>query len=192
MYTSMASLSMYTSSDKSSFCLPKWYWIKGRSGPNRSALPLGPLCGSFMVGTWNCRGLFIGNPAKRALSLYFLGKLAKKGHILCLQETYGLPYEVLTELCTLLAGWLVQHSSCHDVHGLDAGGLVGVAILSCPKIVEFCDIKHTVLVPGRVHKVTCDFCCGQFVRPSQVSASPDRCFEIFNARNSGHKKIDII
>ena len=148
-------------------------------------MPLGPLCGSFRVGTWNCRGLFIGDPAKRALSLNFLGKLAKKGHILCLQETHGLPMEVITELCSLLPGWLVKHSSCLDSDGIDAGGLGGVAILICPKIAEFCDVKHTILIPGRVHKVTCEFCCGQLVPPSHVSSSPDRCFEILNAHNFG-------
>ena len=67
-------------------------------------MPLGPLCGSFELGTWNCRVLFIGDPAKRSLSLNFLGKLAMKGHILCLQETHGLPNEVLAELGTLLPG----------------------------------------------------------------------------------------
>ena len=60
---------------------------------------------------------------------------------MCLQETHGLPFEVLTELGILLPGWLVHHSSCHDVHGLDAGGLGGVAILICPEVVEFCGIK---------------------------------------------------
>ena len=110
---------------KSNLLLPKWYWIKGRSGPNRSALPLGPLCGSFKIGTWNCGGLFIGDPAKRTLSLVFWGKLTKKGHILCLQETRGLPSDVITELSTLLPGWLVKHSSCLDVNGIDAGGLGG-------------------------------------------------------------------
>ena len=156
--------------------MPKWCWIKGRSGPNRSALPLGPLRGLFKIGTWNCRGLFIGDPAKRALSLHFLGKLAKKGHILCLQETHGLPNEVSTELCTLLPGWHVKHSSCLDVDGIDAGGPGGVAILICPKIVEFCDIEHTILIPGRVHKVSCEFCCGHLVPPSHASASSDMCF----------------
>ena len=159
--------------------------MKGKSGPNRSALPLGPLAGSFKIGTWNCRGLFIGSPAKRVLSCEFLEKLALKGHILCLQETHGLPNEVLTELSTLLPGWLVKHSSCHDVHGIDAGGLGGVAILIRPKIVEFCDITHTMSIPGRVHKVFCEFCSGHLVPPPQVSACPDRCFEISKAHNSG-------
>ena len=102
---------------------------------------------------------------------------------MCLQETHGLPTEILTELASMLPGWAVKHSSCLDSDGFDAGGLGGVAILICPKIVEFCDIKHTILIPGRVHKVSCEFCCGQSVPPSQVSASPDWCFEVFNAHN---------
>jgi len=124
--------------------------------------------------------------------LHFLRKLASRGHILCLQETHGLPFEVLTELGILLPGWQVLHSSRQDVHGLELGGLGGVAILICPKIVEFCDIKHTVLFPGRIHKVTFDFCCGQSVPPSQVAVSPDRCFEVFNAHNFGLRRIDIV
>ena len=81
------------------------------------------------------------------------------------------------------------HSSCQDVHGLDVGGLGGVAILICPKIVEFCDIKHTVLFPGRIHKVTFDFCCGQSDPPSLVAGSPgshfgSRCFEVVSSHNS--------
>ena len=121
---------------KSKLLLPKWSWIEGRNGPNRSALPLGPLCGSLMVGTWNCRGLFIGDPAKRALSFNFVGKLAKKGHILCLHETHGLPTEVITELNSLLPGWLVKHSSCLDGDGLDAGGLGGLLFLFAPRLLS--------------------------------------------------------
>ena len=85
----------------------------------------------------------------------------------------------------------MQHSSCLDVDGIDAGGLGGVAILICPKIVEFCDIKHTILIPGRVHKVSCEFCCGQSVPPSHASASSDRCFEILNAHNYGMNRSHI-
>ena len=119
------------------------------------------------------------------------GKIGKERHILCLQETHGLPFEVITEISALLPGWLVKHSSCLDPDGIEAGGLGGVAILICPKIVEFCDIKHTILIPGRVHKVSCEFCCGQFVPPSHVPASSDRCFEILNAHNYGMNRSSI-
>ena len=64
---------------------------------------------------------------------------------MCLQETHGLPNEVFTELCTLLQGWLVKHSSCLDADGIDAAGLGGVAILICPKLVEFCDMAGRVI-----------------------------------------------
>ena len=45
--------------------LPKWSQIRGTSGPNRVPLPFGQNAGTFKVCTWNCRGLFIGDPVNR-------------------------------------------------------------------------------------------------------------------------------
>ena len=59
------------------------------------------------------------------------------GHILCLQETHGLPYEVLTELGTLLPGWCVLHSSCQDVHGIGAGGRGGLLFSFALRLLSF-------------------------------------------------------
>ena len=40
--------------------------------------------------------------------------------------------------------------------------------------------------------MTFDSCYGQSVPPSQVVVSPDRCFEVSNAHNSGLKGADIV
>ena len=129
--------------------------------------------------TWNCRGLFSGDPSNRALCFRFLRKLAMRTHILCLQETHGLPFEVFSELGSLLLpGWRALHSSCLDVHGIDTGAAGGVAILICPNIVKVCDIKQTILFPGRVHKVSFEFCAGQSVPSSNVPIPPERSFEV--------------
>ena len=120
--------------------LPKWWQIRERSGPDRVPLPFGLNAGTFKVCTWSCRGFFIGDPVNRALCLKFLRKLALRTHILCLQETHGLPLEVFTELGSLLPGWRALHSACLDVHGIDTGAAGGVDILSCPNIVKVCHI----------------------------------------------------
>ena len=163
--------------------LPRWWQIGGRSGPNRVPFPLGQNAGTFKVCTWNCRGLFIGDPVNRALCFNFLRKLPLKSHILCFQETHGLPFEVFTELGSLPPGWRALHSACLDVHGISNGAAGGVAILICPNIANVCDLKHTVLYPGRVHKVSFEFCVGQSVPPSDVPIFPDRCFEVVNIHN---------
>ena len=82
------------------------------------------------------------------LLVNFLGKFALKGHILCLQETNGLPFEVLTALGTLRPGWQVLHSSCQDVHGLDVGASGVWLFLFALRLLSFVTSNNTFFVPG--------------------------------------------
>ena len=81
-------------------------------------------------------------------------------------------FEAFTELGSLLPGWRALHSACLDVHGISNGAAGGVAILICPSIANVCDLKHTVLYPGRVHKVSFEFCVGQSVPPLRCADFP--------------------
>ena len=119
-------------------------------------------------------------------------KVGSENHILCLQETHGLPFEVFTELGSLLPGWRALHSACLDVHGISNGAAGGVAILICPNTANVCDFKHTALYLGRVHKVSFEFYVGQSVPPSDVPISPDRCSEVVNIHNYGFNRGNIV
>ena len=99
--------------------------------------------------SWNCRGLFIDDSRKRALSLKFLRQVAGGVHILALQETHGLPGEVLAEIRSLLPGWLVIHSACINRDSINTSAAGGVAILISPSIASISSCEHKVLIPGR-------------------------------------------
>ena len=49
----------------------RWCSIRGKSEPNNSALPSGPLSGMLKTGAWNCRDFLIGDSLKRASCLSF-------------------------------------------------------------------------------------------------------------------------
>ena len=125
-----------------SHSLPRCCSPKGKSGSNPTPIPLNSLTGEFKIGSWSCRVLFVDDSCKRALSLNVLRKLAGKVHVLCLQETHGLPFEVSAELRSLLPGWQVLHSSCHDRGSLNITAAGWASVVISPRTIGIADFEH--------------------------------------------------
>ena len=127
-------------------------WAQGSSLPNTlpAAFPTSELgVEELQVLSWNGRGIFLANSAKRKLKGAQLVKLACKAHVLCLQEVHGLEADVEHSISLLLPGWKVLYSPSVHRDGTFDPHSGGVATLICPRLAAVANFGREFVVPGR-------------------------------------------
>ena len=103
----------------------------------------------LQVLSWNGRGICMSDPDQRHAMGGQVARLAKVGHILCLQEVHGLCGDILLQFRVWLPGWRIFVSPFFHPDGTANPASGGVVTAICPAISLVANFEEQCLVPGR-------------------------------------------